>query len=163
MSPAGANLSPEAAAPGKRRLLLRERSCRGVITAAESPGHSRKPESPGGRGGWGGEGTPTSFCPPIASFCQDLRVWKFPSDPSRRHQPVSSKDSQLSLSPKGLSEVLSDPSTSSSFCLLFFSCGLQCWEVQPRASCILSNCFAPVPYSLSFLICIERQGLAKLL
>jgi hypothetical protein len=134
MSPAGANLSPEAA-PGKRRLLLRERSCRGVITAAASPGHSRKPESPGGRGGWGGEGTPTSYCPPITS-CQDIRVWRFPLDPGRRHQPMepyqtstatsgdSSEDSQVSLPPKGLSEVLSDPSTPGSF----FSYVLQCWE-----------------------------------
>lgn len=44
----------------------------------------------------------------------------------------SSNDSLSSLSPKGLSEVLSDPSTSSSFNLLFFSGVLQYWKVHPR-------------------------------
>lgn len=72
----------------------------------------------------------------------------------------SSKDFALPV-PRGLSEVLSHPSTSDSFCLLFFSCLLQCWEVQPRASHMLGNCFAPKHYSHPFLIFIERQGPAQ--
>lgn len=44
----------------------------------------------------------------------------------------SSNNSLSSLSPKGLSEVLSDPSTSGSFNLIFFCCVLQYWKVQPR-------------------------------
>lgn len=85
---------------------------------------------------------PPPFFPPITSFCQDLRDSRRPLEPvtltveTSQEGPYqisqarteasdgSSNDSPSSLSPKVLSEVLSDPSTSSSFNLLFFCCVL---------------------------------------
>lgn len=146
MSPAGANLSPEAAAPGKRRLLLRERSCRRVITAVASLGHSRKPGARVGVEAETGRGPPPFLFPshnlllprssrrpldPMTLAVETSQVGPYQISQARTEASGgSSNDCLSSLSPKELSEVLSNPSTSGSFNFILFCCVLQYWKVQ---------------------------------